>query len=131
MSLEPLLGIYEHDAAPVIAAILEHKSIGRLTDDERYKLAVFVAVQRARTFGEQKRLSGVLSELVGKVAANFTNFATQDQLAEALCVSTELDIRNIFLDQIVQAESHIDHFLAKDWYLCETTSDYPFYNGKS
>lgn len=31
-SLEPLLGIYEHDAAPVIAGLLEHKDIRRLTE---------------------------------------------------------------------------------------------------
>lgn len=47
LSLEPLLGIYEHHAAPVIAALLAHRDIRRLTHDERYRLAVFVAVQRA------------------------------------------------------------------------------------
>ncbi len=56
LSLEPLLGIYEHHAAPVIAALLEHRDIRRLTEDELYKLAVFVAVQRARTLGELERI---------------------------------------------------------------------------
>lgn len=62
-SLEPLLGIYEHEAAPVIAGLLRHKDIHQLTQDDRYKLAVFVAVQRARTFGELERISGMISVL--------------------------------------------------------------------
>ncbi|WP_083196376.1 DUF4238 domain-containing protein [Serratia sp. 14-2641] len=124
LSLEPLLGIYEHDAAPVIAALLAHRDIRRLTDDERYKLAVFVAVQRARTFGEQQRISGMISVLTDKIAAIG---ATQDQVAEALGFSPEHDIRNIFLHQLVQQTSHIDHLLAKDWYLYESPPDHPFY----
>nr|QJS04240.1 hypothetical protein G6840_00072 [Escherichia coli] len=67
LSLEPLLGIYEHHAAPVIAALLAHRDIRRLTDDERYRLAVFVAVQRARTFGELERISGMISVLTDKM----------------------------------------------------------------
>lgn len=124
LSLEPLLGIYEHDAAPVIAALLQHKDIRRLTDDERYKLAVFVAVQRARTFGEQQRITGVVSVLADKVAAIG---ATQDQVAEAMGLSPERDIRKLFLHLLVEQTSRIDHFRAKDWYLFETTPDHPFY----
>ncbi|MFN1149552.1 DUF4238 domain-containing protein [Serratia liquefaciens] len=124
LSLEPLLGIYEHDAAPVIAALLQHKDIRRLTDDERYKLAVFVAVQRARTFGEQQRITGVVSVLADKVAAIG---ATPTQVAEALGFSPERDTRNVFLRQLMQQTSHIDHLLAKDWYLFESTPVHPLY----
>lgn len=53
LSLELLLEIYENEAAPVIADLLRHKDIRQLAADHRYKLAVFVTVQRARTFGEQ------------------------------------------------------------------------------
>lgn len=91
LSLEPLLGIYEHDAAPIIAALLQHRDIRRLTDDERYKLAVFVAVQRARTFGEQQRITGMVSVIANKVAAIG---ATLAQVEEALGFSPDRDIRN-------------------------------------
>ncbi|WP_174868733.1 DUF4238 domain-containing protein [Pectobacterium polaris] len=124
LSLEPLLGVYEHDAAPVIAALLEHKDIRRLNDDERYKLAVFVAVQRARTFGEQLRISGMASVLADKIAAIG---ATQEQIVEALGISSERDIRDIFLQQLVQQAPNIAHLMSKDWYLCESTPDHPFY----
>lgn len=33
LSLEPLLGIYETEAAPVIAGLLQHRNICRLTSD--------------------------------------------------------------------------------------------------
>lgn len=123
-SLEPLLGIYENDAAPVIATLLQHKDIRRLTEEERYKLAVFVAVQRARTFGEQQRISGMVAALAEKLAGIG---ATPDQVTDALGMSPERDTRNVFLRQLADQASHIDLLLAKDWYLFETTPDYPFY----
>ncbi|HDX7312495.1 TPA: DUF4238 domain-containing protein, partial [Escherichia coli] len=105
-SLEPLLGIYEHDAAPVIAGLLEHKDIRRLTEDDRYKLAVFVAVQRARTFGELERISGMISVLTDKLAAMGV---TEEQAGETLGLSPGGDTRDIFLRQLVQQVSHIKH----------------------
>lgn len=124
LSLEPLLGIYEHDAAPVIADLLKHKDIRQLTEDERYKLAVFVAVQRARTFGEKQRIVGVISMLTNKLSANG---ATKEQIVETLGLSSEGDFKDIFLQQLVQQTSHISHLLEKDWYLLETTEEHPFY----
>ncbi|HCN5775217.1 TPA: DUF4238 domain-containing protein, partial [Escherichia coli] len=124
LSLEPLLGIYEHHAAPVIAALLAHRDIRRLTDDERYRLAVFVAVQRARTFGELERISGMISVLTDKMEAIGS---TKEQALETLGLSSGGDTKDIFLRQLVQQMSHIDHLLKKDWYLLETRPESPFY----
>ncbi|EPT7056168.1 DUF4238 domain-containing protein [Cronobacter sakazakii] len=124
LSLEPLLGIYENHAAPVIAALLEHRDIRRLTEDERYKLAVFVAVQRARTFGEEQRISGMVSGLAAKLAAIG---ATKEQTEGALGLPTGGESREIFLQALVQQVSHIEHLLKKDWYLLETRPERPFY----
>lgn len=124
ISLEPLLGIYEHEAAPVIAGLLGHKDIRRLTGDDRYKLAVFVAVQRARTFGELERLSGMISVLTNKMEAIGS---TKEQALEALGLSSGGDTRDIFLRQLVQQVPHIEHLLNKDWYLLEAKPEYPFY----
>lgn len=124
VSFEPLLGIYEHDAAPVIAGLLQHKDIRRLTEDERYKLAVFVAVQRARTFGEEQRISGLVSVLADKLVAIG---ATKAQTEETLGLTIGSDSRDIFLHQLVQQTSHIGHLLSKDWYLMETSPEHPFY----
>ncbi|AOI29414.1 TPA: DUF4238 domain-containing protein [Citrobacter freundii] len=124
LSLEPLLGIYEHHAAPVIAELLQHRDIRLLTEDERYNLAVFVAVQRARTFGELERISGMISKLTDKMEATGS---TKEMALETLGLSSEGDTRDIFLRQLVQQVSHIDHLLNKDWYLLETKPEHPFY----
>ncbi|EKN3939909.1 DUF4238 domain-containing protein [Yersinia enterocolitica] len=124
LSLEPLMGIYESEAAPVIHQLIEHRDIRNLSGEDRYKLAVFVAVQRARTFSEQQRITGIISAIADKVTAIG---ATQEQVVEALGFSPERDSRNIFLQQLVQQASHIDHLLTKDWYLFETTPDHPYY----
>lgn len=124
LSLEPLLGIYENHAAPVISALLEHRDIQRLTEGERYKLAVFVAVQRARTFGELERISGMISKLTVKMEAIGS---TRDEAFAALGLSSEGDTRDTFLRQLVHQMSHIEHLLSKDWYLMETRPEHPFY----
>lgn len=124
LSLEPLLGIYEHHAAPVIAALLAHRDIRRLTADERYRLAVFVAVQRARTFGELERISGMISVLTDKMESIGS---TKEQTFETLGLTSGGDTKGIFLRQLVQQMSHIDHLLKKDWYLLETRPEHPFY----
>ncbi|MGV6482058.1 DUF4238 domain-containing protein [Pantoea agglomerans] len=124
LSLEPLLGIYESEAAPVILALLQHKDIRRLTPEERYKLAVFVAVQRARTLGEQQRISGVISAITNKVAAIG---ATPEQIREALGISNERDTQQLFLHLLADQAEIVEHILAKDWYLFETTAAEPFY----
>lgn len=124
LSLEPLLGINEHHAAPVIADLLAHRDIRRLTDDERYRLAVFVAVQRARTFGELERISGMISVLTDKMESIGS---TKEQALETLGLLSVGDTKGIFLRQLVQQMSHIDHLLKKDWYLLETRPEHPFY----
>ncbi|VAQ96851.1 Uncharacterised protein [Klebsiella pneumoniae] len=124
LSLEPLLGIYEHHAAPVIAELLQHRDIRRLTEEERYKLAVFVAVQRARTFGEQQRIAGMVSVLSDKLTGIG---ASADQVTDALGISPDRDTRHVFLRLLADQAPHIDHYLNKDWYLFETTADHPFY----
>lgn len=124
ISLESLLGIYEHKAAPVIADLLKHKDICRLTEVDRYKLAVFVLVQRARTFGELERISGIISGLTDKMEAIG---ATKEQALERLGLSPEGDIKEIFLLLLVQQMPHINHLLNMDWYLLETKPEHPFY----
>lgn len=121
LSLEPLLGIYEHDAAPVIAALLEHKDISLLTKNERYKLAVFVEVQRARTYAEQQRITQLHSKLANKSSVIG---ATKEPVLD---IPSEDVSRNIFLCMLINLQPNIDCLLEKDWYLLETTPEHPFY----
>lgn len=124
LSLEPLLGIYEHDAAPVIAALLERKDIRLLTKNERYKLAVFVEVQRARTFAEQLRITLLLSMLANKSSVIG---ATKEPVVDVLDILPEDISRDIFLCMLINPQPNINYLLKKDWYLLETTPEHPFY----
>jgi hypothetical protein len=124
MSLEPLMAIYETEAAPVIHDLLAHRDIRRLSVEDRYKLAVFVAVQRARTYGEQQRIQGYVQAITDRFGAMN---ASLNQSVEALGFSPERDTRHLFIGQLLQQELHIDLILEKDWYLCESTPDHTFY----
>ncbi|WP_430624615.1 DUF4238 domain-containing protein [Salmonella enterica] len=53
--------------------------------------------------------------------------ATEEQAGEALDLSSREDHRDVFLRQLVQQVSHIDHLLNKDWYLLETKPEHPFF----
>lgn len=101
-----------------------HKDIRQLTADDRDKPVVFVAVQRARTFGEQERISGVISVLVNKMVAIG---ATEELAGETLGLTPGREYRDIFLWQLVQQVSYIDHLLSKEWYLLETKPEHPFF----
>lgn len=84
---------------------------------------MFVAVQRARTFGELERISGMISVLTDKMEAIGS---TKEQAMETLGLSSGGDTKDIFLRQLVQQVSHIDLLLKKDWYLLETGPERPF-----
>ncbi len=85
---------------------------------------LFVAVQRARTFGELERISGMISVLTDKMEAIGS---TKEQAMETPGLSSGGDTKDIFLRQLVQQVSHIDLLLKKDWYLLETRPERPFY----
>jgi len=53
--------------------------------------------------------------------------STKEQALETLGLSSGGDTKDIFLRQLVQQMSHIDHLLKKDWYLLETRPERPFY----
>lgn len=53
--------------------------------------------------------------------------ATEEQAGKALDLSPREDHRDVFLLQLVQQVSHIDHLLNKDWYLLETKPEHPFF----
>ena len=77
---------------------------------ERYRLAVFVAVQPARTFGELERISGMISVLTDKMEAIGS---TKEQAMEMGLSSGERYREDIFLRQLVQQVSHIDLLLKR------------------
>lgn len=123
-SLEPVLGIYETEAAPLIKRIVETNSIAWLTEDDRFRIATFVAVQRSRSYGELQRIEHAISALTGKLAAIG---ATHEQIEAELGLEGSTDRKNLFLKMILDQRETVKHFMAKSWILYETNIRDPFY----
>lgn len=123
-SLEPILGIYESKSAPVIQKIIKTKNLSCLDEEERYNMATFVALQRARSYGELRRISSIIDALSAKINSIAP---TRDQIESELELPDSLERKNLFLKAILDRgdESHI--LLHKSWILYETDDENPFY----
>ncbi|MBP6121255.1 MULTISPECIES: DUF4238 domain-containing protein [Providencia] len=123
-SLEPLLGIYESEAAPILNKLIEQRSIKVLSTKERKKLAIFIAIQRARSFGELERIRGLFDGVSDKLSAGGAN---PKQILECFEMDSIAEIQHVFLRSVVYAQTQAKILLDKDWYLYETNKDIPFY----
>ncbi|MBC6385878.1 DUF4238 domain-containing protein [Proteus vulgaris] len=123
-SLEPLLEIYESKAAPIINKLIEQRSIKVLTSEEKQKLAIFVAIQRARSSGELERIKDMCDVLSNKLSVNG---ATSAQILKALEMSSINETQHVFLRLVADAPTQAKLLLNKDWYLYETKEDELFY----
>lgn len=124
ISLEPLLGIYESDAAPVINTLLQHRDIQRLTANERYILAIFVAIQRARSYSVQLQISHLIDTLTDKLKGMDS---TAEQIEQTPGGPPSIGTRHLFLRTLLDQRQEADMLLQKDWYLYETDDEHPFY----
>ncbi|HBT88119.1 DUF4238 domain-containing protein [Desulfobacter sp.] len=123
-SLEPILCIYESEAAPILKKLIETKNLTILTEEERFKIATFVAVQRARSYGELLRMSAMLDVVANKLDSIG---ATPEQIENELGAVDSSERKNSFLSLILKQESVVGHLLAKSWILYETDEEHPYY----
>lgn len=123
-SLEPFLAIYENKAAPILKKLIKKKNLSILNDDDRYKLAIFIAFQRARSYGELMRFNQIISAMYGK---KFAMGATLQEIEKNLGSPESSEIKNAFLKTILLQEPAIDNLLHKDWILYESDKNDPFY----
>ena len=123
-SLEPILGIYENETAPIFRKIIESKKLFTLTKKERYKIATFVAIQRARSYGELLRISSMLDVIGNKLESIG---ATPEQIFSEIGSTNSSERKNSFLSLILNQESVVEHLLSKSWILYETDESHPYY----
>ena len=124
-SLEPILGIYETEAAPLIKKITELKSVGWLSEDDRFKIATFVAVQRARSYGELQRIEHAIGALNGKLST--MGVTPPEQIESELGSEGSSERKNLFLKMILDQKETVAHLMAKSWILYETNIRDPFF----
>ena len=123
-SLEPILGIYETETAPVIKRIIETNSIAWLTEEDRFKIATFIAVQRSRSYGEFQRIKHIVGALTRKLA---TIDATHEQIESELGEEALVSSKNIFFKIILEKKEDVKHLMAKSWILYGTNKQNPFF----
>ena len=124
ISLEPVLGVYEDQAAPLIKKIVEEKSISWLSEEDKYKIAEFIAVQQSRT---HTRLQ-LIERMASVLDIRLTQMHPSSEKVETGFGTEGLnDRKNIFLNGIVSQEEVISIFLEKSWILFETTKENPFF----
>ncbi|WDE10869.1 DUF4238 domain-containing protein [Thalassomonas haliotis] len=123
-SLEPILGKIEAEASVVIRKIIEEESLASLTDEEKTQLAVFVVIQKSRTFHGLQSIKELINSFGEKL---LTMGATQEDLPRLIGSQDESDLKNFFLEMVLKHVNHADQILNKSWLLYKTKSETPYY----
>lgn len=123
-SLEPILGEIEAEASAVIRKIIEEESLGSLSEDEKVTLAIFVIIQKSRTFHGLQSIKEVMKGLSDKLLAIG---ATPEQLPELIGSQDEPDLKNYFLETLLKHVKHAEQILNKSWLLYRNNTETPYY----
>ena len=121
-SLEPVLGDIESSTSPIIKKIVNTKSIGWLTGNERTAIAAFTVLQRARSYNELK----TINELMDAFSEKLVTVGASSKQIEKEKVNTPEGRKNFYLQIIVEQLELVPHILNKKWILYETTKKDPF-----
>ena len=123
-SLEPILCEIEAEASSVIRKIVEEESLGSLTKDEKTQIAVFVVIQKSRTYhGFQS-----IKELINGMGDHLLNRgAKPEDLPKLIGSQDDSDLKNFFLETVLKHVEHASQILNKSWILYRTNSSDPYY----
>lgn len=123
-SLEPILGEIETEASAAINKIIQEGNLATLNEDERVQIAIFVVIQKARTFHGLQSIKELTSRLSEKLLAQG---CTPEDLPKLIGSQKESDLKNFFLKTVLDHVQHIEHILNKSWILYQTSESDPFY----
>lgn len=117
-SLEPILGACETDAAPIIKKIISERSIFAMSDEARFQICIFIAIQRVRTHGHWLRIDHVMDAISDKMG---------NVIADELEINCALERKNLFLEHVLEQGDVAHELMNKAWILYETDMNHPFY----
>lgn len=123
-SLEPILCKIESEASAVIRKIIKEESLASLTDDERTQLAIFIVIQKSRTYhGLQS-----IKELIKGFGDHLVSMgAKPEDLPRLIGSQEDSDLKNFFLEIVLKHVDHANHILNKSWILYKTNQGNPYY----
>ncbi len=123
-SLEPILSEFESGASSAIRKVIAEESLSSLTDEEKIQIAVFVAIQKARTYHSLQSIKALVNGLGEKLMGKGIE---PDDLPNLIGSQDDSDIKNIFLKTVLNHVEHADHILNKSWILYQTSEKDPYY----
>lgn len=121
VSLEEGLSKLESEARTIINRIINARSIGVMSEDDRILLAVFVATQMQRVPHSRENLLA-LSEGFSRVMKERFGMDTDDFPAMTPEIAKALSIKSL-----TEPNQFAEHILNKSWLLFETADSTPFY----
>lgn len=124
VSLEPILNVFETSAAPIIKKIICERSLSWMSDNDKYKVATFIAVQRSRSYAELQRINDLINQLNNRLM-DFG--ADSKQLESEMGGDNSQERKNFFLKMVLGQEDVISHLMSKSWILYETSIKDPFF----
>lgn len=123
-SLEPVLGMYENQAAPLIKEIIEKRSLNWMLEEDKHKISEFISIQQSRAYARLQMFNDVsncLTEHLLKLNVS------ADAMKAKIGNTNASDNKNLFLSAILDQEEVVSHLLSKYWVLYETVAKKPFY----
>lgn len=123
-SLEPILGEIESEASSAIRKIIEEESLSSLTNDERIQIAVFVVIQKARTYHGLQSIKALVTGLGDRLVSMG---AKPEDLPSLIGSQDHSDLKNFFLETVLEHADHAEHILNKSWILYKTSEKDPYY----
>jgi len=126
LSLEEPLSEIEGLLSPSLARLVREQKLASVSNEDRYTIASFCAVQMLRTQGFRDRIKD-LNE--GVAEALRKRGIDPSQVSNFKTLSDE-EIKAFSMDMLADApRKYAPHFLSKFWHLIGTTPDDPFHVG--
>jgi len=126
MSLEESLTKIEDAVSPILARIVDTRTLHDLTDAERQTVASFCSVQLVRTQGFRQQIRDTHEAVLDALKKRGLDICQQPNLA----IPSEEEIKiSSFLMLIDAPQTYGPHFLVKHWHLIESTAEDPFHLG--
>lgn len=121
VSVDPVLGVVERLAAPVISKIIQAESLADLTEDQRLLLAQFTATQLVRCRHTRERFSELSKAIVAELRSR--GFNLPDGSGFSL---SSRDAKFLTIQTVLGSDEFVPHILSKDWMLLRNQADSRF-----
>ncbi|HXQ24964.1 MAG TPA: DUF4238 domain-containing protein [Candidatus Acidoferrales bacterium] len=126
VSLEESLAQIEHQVSPILARIVDTRTLHDLTDAERQAVASFCSVQLVRTQGFRQQMRDTHGAVLDALKKRGLDISQQPNLA----MPSEEEIKISSFRMLIDApQTYGPHFLAKHWHLIGSTVEDPFHLG--